>query len=184
MRAFIAFDINDDARAELARLQSTLKKSEADAKWVSPENIHLTVKFLGEIDEGQKKSIADSLDTITAAHKSVEIALSEIGAFPGIGRPKVLWAGIKGGVDEIIDIARSVDQECSKLGFQAEDRTFTPHLTIGRTRSSKNREKLKQALSASSLKPIVSRVDAIHLYKSTLTPNGPVYEKVHEARFG
>jgi RNA 2',3'-cyclic 3'-phosphodiesterase len=187
MRTFIAIDLTEEIKKTLAGLQDELKKSEADVKWVDPENIHLTLKFLGEISEEQVIQIKEVLDRVTSRLKPFEIGLSGIGAFPKLDYAKVIWAGIEKGKKETVDIAKNVETELERLGFAREDREFTAHLTIGRVRSGKNKEALKKKiLSAHSSEPIAHSqqvISRIILYQSTLTPQGPIYTPLHTATF-
>lgn len=188
MRTFIAIDLSSETKEKLTHLQTELKKSNADVKWVDPENIHLTLKFLGEISEQQAGRIKEALDKITYGLKPFEITLSGIGAFPKLDYPRVVWVGIEKGKNETEEIAKRIEDELEKLEFQKEERGFTAHLTIGRVRSAKNKEQLKTAIQSlnSELQTPNSKpqfISHIILYQSTLTPKGPIYTPLHTAAF-
>jgi len=184
MRLFIAIELSAQIREALGQAQSHLKYAGADVKWVEKDNIHLTLKFLGEVPEEKLERIKNSLDEIGKSSKPFEISIKDIGAFPNTSSPRVIWVGLDKGTAESNTLAGNIDEAMSKLGFQKESRPFTAHLTIGRVRSAKNREALKEKLHSCQF-PVVSSqlISSIALFKSALTPKGPIYTKLHEARF-
>ncbi|MCX5680153.1 MAG: RNA 2',3'-cyclic phosphodiesterase, partial [Candidatus Omnitrophica bacterium] len=137
MRAFIAIELSEEIKTVLHQVQSHLKYSGADVKWVEKENIHLTLKFLGEISEDKLKRIEEILDEIGKLFKPFELTLKDVGAFPKIESPRVIWAGLDKGAKESTEIVRRLDKELSDIGFEPETRPFAAHLTIGRVRSPK-----------------------------------------------
>ncbi|MBI5124208.1 MAG: RNA 2',3'-cyclic phosphodiesterase [Candidatus Omnitrophica bacterium] len=187
MRAFIAIELSEEIRDTLEQIQSHLEYSGADVKWVEKDNIHLTLKFLGEISEEKLKQIIAALEIIAKGSSAFEISLKDIGAFPKIEYPRVIWAGLDKGTTESKILAEKIDDALSKIGFQKEARPFAAHLTIGRVRSPKNKEALKEKLK--SIEGLGSRVQgqvisSVILFQSTLTPKGSIYTKLHEAHLG
>lgn len=192
MRTFIAIELAEPVRETLARIQSHLKYAGADVKWVDKDNIHLTLKFLGEIDETKCEKVKSALDEIAKDFRPFELSLKDIGAFPNIEFPRVIWVGLDKGAKESTEIAEKIDAALSKIRFQEETRPFAAHLTIGRVRSSKNKEALKEKIQSytpdpkpHTLNPIPYEqlITSIILFQSTLTPKGPIYTKLHESRF-
>jgi len=184
MRAFIAIELSPEIRDSLAQTQSHLKYSGADVKWVNKENVHLTLKFLGEITEESSEKIKSILDEIANSVKPFEISIKDIGAFPKIEFPKVIWAGLDRGAAEASVIAGKIDDALSKVGFQKESRPFTAHLTIGRVRSLKNKEALKEKIDSYCIPDDSNQlIRSITLFQSTLTPKGSIYTKLHESEF-
>jgi len=188
MRAFIAIEISDDIKDLLGQIEAHLKYSGADVKWVKPEVIHLTLKFLGEITDEKCADVKFALDTIAKSVKPFELNLKDIGAFPKIEHPRVIWVGLDKGAVETTALAGRIDDSLSKIGFAKEDRPFSPHLTIGRARSPLNRDKLKEKISSASAKFQFTAVNSckvasVILFQSTLTPKGPIYTKLHESQF-
>lgn len=188
MRTFIAIDLSNETKEKLKLIQAELKRSDADVKWVDPENIHLTLKFLGEITEEQAGRIKETLNKIASNLKPFEITLSGIGAFPKLDYPRVIWVGIEKGKKETEEIAKRTEDELEKLGIEKEERAFTAHLTIGRVRSGRNKDALKDRVNSLNLQPttyhlLPTNVNAIYLYQSTLTPKGPTYTPLHTAAF-
>lgn len=185
MRAFIAIELSPDSIKCLASLEEQLKSSGADVKWVKPENIHLTLKFLGEIDDKAREKITKIMEDIAVKEKPFCIRLFSPGAFPKINLPRVIWIGIDKGDSQIKQIAKALEEEIAKVGIPKENRPFSSHITLGRVRSDLNREKLVKNLeNLASNSPQDSpefMVAKITLFKSTLTPRGPIYEVLKEA---
>jgi 2'-5' RNA ligase len=185
MRTFIAIEISEGMREALGQAQSHLRYAGADVKWVETGNIHLTLKFLGEVHEEKVEKIKSILDSIARDMKPFALTLNGIGAFPKIAYPRVIWVGLYKGAAESKVLAERIDDALSKIGFQKEARPFASHLTIGRVRSSKNLPALKEKIQSldSQLSTHNSQLTThIILFKSTLTPNGPIYTKLHESR--
>ena len=184
MRVFLAVEIPDKVRAEIARLQDNLKSAGADVKWVEPRNLHLTLKFLGEIQEEKVPSLTDALRAAAAAAAPFSISLEGVGAFPRIQHPRVLWVGIKEGKEALERLAGAIEETCNPLGFPAEERAFSPHLTIGRIRSNKRHSALEKELQEISFhagEP--AAVDHLTLFQSVLSSRSPTYTKLAEIPF-
>jgi 2'-5' RNA ligase len=183
MRTFIAIELSSDIKESLAQIQSHLKYSGADVKWVEKDNIHLTLKFLGEITEEKRKEIEPILDGIGESIRPFEISIKDIGVFPKIDHPRVIWASLDKGAAESKELAERIDSALLKIGFEKEPRPFAAHLTIGRVRLPKNRDALKEKILNSQIKSYnLQQISCIILFKSTLTPKGPIYTKIHEAK--
>lgn len=183
MRTFVAIDISDEARNTLASIQSELKDSKADVKWVEPKNIHLTLKFLGEISEETFLNVKNVLDEISSQNRPFQIEIVGLGAFPDLKRPRVIWAGIENGKTYIRELAKKIDSALLKYGFKEEQRGFVAHITLGRFRSLKNIDRLRSILSPiiDNWKVLIVPVSEICLYKSTLTSTGPLYSCLHKS---
>ncbi|MCK4463096.1 MAG: RNA 2',3'-cyclic phosphodiesterase [Candidatus Omnitrophica bacterium] len=181
MRTFIAIELSDDVKKELASIQEELKKTGADVKWVKIENIHLTLKFLGNVDDDKIENIKTLLDKIASGYEKFEATLFKIGAFPKLEYPRVIWVGMDKGCNLAKEIASKIEDECEHIGFAKENRPFSAHLTLGRVRSGKNKDALKKRLISMSIKPQSFIVDKIILFQSTLTPKGPIYTPLHSS---
>lgn len=185
MRTFIAIDLPREIKDFLSRLQERLKTSQADVKWVQPQNIHLTLKFLGEIDDKKLNRIIQILEDICRQNLPFYIRISSMGAFPKTYAPRVIWVGIDKGDMQSKQIATALEDKIKNVGLPAEDRPFTSHITIGRTKSSYNRERLVQDLNNLAFnfgrETPEFLVTRLTLFKSTLTPKGPIYEIIHNA---
>ena len=182
MRAFIALELSEEIKEELSRLQEELKKTGADVKWVNPENIHLTIKFLGNAGESKIEQIKKILEDISSQTGPFEISLFKVGAFPSLDHPRVIWAGIDKGCAEAEKIAALAEGKLENMGFEKEKRPFSAHLTIGRVRSGRNKAGLKEMISSLEVKPKSCAIKHITLFQSTLTPRGSIYTSLHAAK--
>jgi len=183
MRTFIAIELPAQIKDYLASLQKELKKSGADVKWVEPVNIHITMKFLGEIDEVQFERISLIMDQVSENIKYFIARLGTLGAFPNISSPRVIWMGLDKGHTELKTLAKELEEKIKKLGIPKEDRVFSSHITLGRTRSGLNMGKLITALQITSKPETQTQtlefpVTSITLFKSTLSSKGPTYEAI------
>jgi len=182
MRVFIAIELSPEIKDSLSTIQSHLKYSGVDVKWVTTDNIHLTLKFLGDITEETCEKIISVLNGIGKSTRPFEIGIKDIGVFPNINYPRVIWVGLGKGAAESKALAQDIADGILKLGFQKEPRPFAPHLTIGRVRSPKNKEALKEKVSTAQIpvtRPCLA--SSIALFQSTLSSKGPVYTKLHES---
>jgi len=185
MRCFIAVDINDKISGRIDKLQSELKrllKNQTGIKWVKPQLIHLTLKFLGEIEDSQIDLITQAIERICRGFKSFELEFSAVGTF---GRPpKVLWLGIEKPVKELQKLAADIEQACEELGFPREDRDFSPHLTLARIKEARPDRQLPQIMdNFKKFDAGAVTVDAVCFYKSQLTSDGPVYTLLNKINF-
>lgn len=183
MRTFIAIELPKEIKDILARLQEQLKNAGADVKWVKPANIHLTLKFLGEIDDRKLKEIAQALQDFVKDINVFYIRLFSVGAFPKINSPRVIWVGIDKGDQETKEIVMGLEEKLYQAGIPKEDRPFSSHITLGRVRSGLNRDKLAKILEilSSGFKVRAEFLAGkVTLFKSTLTPQGPIYEAIKE----
>jgi len=184
MRTFIAIELPEEIKSSLGRLQEELKASNADVKWVEPNNIHLTLKFLGEIDDKKLDKVTKIIDGAAKENDKFKVYISSLGAFPKIDYPRVIWVSIDTGDKETKQIAKDLEEGMAKIGIPREDRPFSSHITIGRTRSSLNRENLVRDLKNKAElggKKLEFYATKITLFKSTLTPKGPIYEALKES---
>ena len=186
MRAFVAIELSDDAKRALAALIQSLRNRRIDGlRLVRPEGIHLTLKFLGNIDASRVQPIAAALAAASARHTPFRLTLTAPGFFPNADRARVLWIGVGGELRPLIDLQRDVDETLAALGFAAEKRPFNPHLTIARMRDSAaraDRRRAADALAAYPLPPgIAVSANAVSLMQSELRPGGAVYTRIVHA---
>lgn len=175
IRAFLAIDVDEDLKAKMYRIIKEFKKTDANIKYVDLENIHLTLKFFGEIDSEGIELLSSKIEGVVSNFDKFSIKIKGCGAFPNTNRIKVIWLGID--EDELIkQLHDELDNEFVKLGFD-KDKRFSSHLTIGRMRNAKGKNKVKSTIEEFSEVEIGEMsVDKIILKKSTLTPAGPIYE--------
>ena len=134
IRSFIALDLPEGLKKELETLLFSLKKCGADVKWVHPANLHLTLKFLGDVTPDRLPLVKERLTAVAARQKPFFIHCAGLGGFPDLERPRVLWAGADQGESELKTLAASVEAEMSGVGFAKEERDFAAHLTVGRVK--------------------------------------------------
>ncbi|AGL00878.1 RNA 2',3'-cyclic phosphodiesterase [Desulfallas gibsoniae] len=178
-RLFWAINLPVDLKRKLGNLQSCLKTAPVNIKWVEQHNLHLTVKFLGDVDDSRVSEITRAVNEAAGGLGSFKLELSGIGFFPGPRRPRVIWVGVQGEVHKLRLLHRRVEECMAGLGWDSNSQGFAPHLTLGRLRTPQGGEMLagKADKLASQLGVIGSlTVSGIDLMKSRLTRNGPVYQ--------
>ena len=180
IRAFIAIELPGHIKAALSQLQAHLKTGKsASVKWVDPEGIHLTLKFLGNVDESEIPAINKALSEAVGGISPFNLELGEPGAFPSIHAPRVVWVGVGGEMEPLRTLHNNVDRVLIPLGFPQEKRAFSPHLTLGRVREEAlPGERLRLAESVAALKTGEKssfRVESLSLMRSKLTREGAIY---------
>jgi 2'-5' RNA ligase len=180
MRAFIAVPCPDEAKTKLAQVSERVK-SMGDLKAVEKENIHLTLRFLGDIEEGTVEDTIAALSSVKRP-RGFEVCIKGLGAFPSGNSPRVLWAGTEKGEKELKDLNEEIERAIVPLGFPSEER-FSPHYTIARLRYVRDREGFRKLLDEYGGYVFgCFKADAFYLMKSVLQRDGPVYSVVKEFR--
>lgn len=182
IRSFIAIETPTDIRDNIGVLQTRLKPSLGNlVRWVAIENMHLTLIFLGEVKEDFLNKVMEQLTSVVKMVMPFEANINGLGAFPSQRSPRIIWIGMDKGKNEVIDLQTKVEKSLKTIGYKPEDRKFHPHLTIGRVKSViKDSTKIFDNNYTSRNFPVKSIV----LFKSTLRPQGPIYEKLEEFHFG
>jgi 2'-5' RNA ligase len=180
IRAFIAIELPSQVKAALSELQDNLKTSKsASVKWVDPEGIHLTLKFLGNVDEAEISALNRALSEAVRGVAPFYLELGEPGAFPSSQAPRVVWVGVAGEIEPLRTLHNNIDHVLTPLGFPPEKRAFSPHLTLGRVREEALAgEKRRLGESVAALKTgekLSFKVESINLMRSRLTREGAVY---------
>ncbi len=182
VRTFIALEFDTTIKETIERIQNQLKKTGCDVKWVKAKDVHLTLKFLGDVSHHKMDSIIKVIEATAASNHAYTIELTHLGAFPNLLHPKVISLGIQSGKEETKKIVSSLEEQLEKIGFKKEHRDFDPHVTIGRVRSAMNCFALMEAIKKFGLPARMNQgVTSLHLVKSTLTPQGPIYEPLAKA---
>jgi 2'-5' RNA ligase len=187
IRAFIAIDIPDDVRAAIEDAQARLKRAHVGVKisWTKIDNLHMTLQFLGYIEETLVDKIKSGLQFVAGQHRSFDLAVHGAGAFPNENRARVIWVGCDDADGRLKALARSVQAAMQPLGFEPEHREFSAHLTLGRIKAPRPDVALTRAVE--SLKNTAFgtlRVEAIHLFESQLHPEGSIYSKLSTHALG
>ncbi len=179
MRVFIAIDTGEEIRKGLADLQTELQSKadikKSDVKWVNPENVHLTLKFLGEIKDKDVVEVCNKTCEVAGRHKDFKLNVESVGYFGGrIAR--VLWVGIGKGCENLLELQKDLEQHLDSAGWPAEERQFSGHLTLCRIRNPKAGVELAQISQAYKDFRLGSfPAESVRVYQSQLTPSGPVY---------
>ena len=182
IRTFIAVDLDDPVRDALAGLQERIRcELSPSMRWVKPEGMHLTLKFLGQTPEDLVPPIADALDAAARRSRPFTIELGEPGGFPNTRRPRVLWAAVRGDLDALADLRQNVEEMVSPLGFTTEDRAFRPHLTLGRASSDVRIAPERWEASGIKAAAASQTVHQVALMKSDLGLGGARYTRLPAA---
>lgn len=180
IRSFIAFDIDSESVTKrLSEVQKTLLNTGADLKIVQPQNIHVTMRFLGNISPNMVDSIYEEMENVSFV--PFEVELRGLGAFPTLRYARVVWAGIKKGAEELEDIFNQLEPRLQRLGFKPDPKGFSPHLTIARVKSGRNKAELIRTIKEyEDYQFGMIKASCLRLKKSVLTPKGPVYSTLRE----
>lgn len=184
MRTFIAVDFPPDMLETIGEICTFFKQKIPNnaLKWVETENLHLTIKFLGEINENKLEQVKHTLTHALIGLKAFTVHVSGLGVYPNWAAPRVVWLGITGG-EPLINIHSILDKNLTSLDINSEGRPLSPHLTIARVRKNIDQATLKKIsdtlaqFKVESLGSII--IDRVHLYKSVLSPAGPSYTRLH-----
>ena len=178
IRAFIAFELPGEIKSLLGVLAAGLGQKARGVKWVQPEGLHVTLKFLGAIEEGLVPLLSRELDAIARQYPRFQVSLFRLGAFPNLERPRVIWAGLGGQTRAMGEIARKIDMAGSRYGLEPEKKPFRAHITIGRL-------KVPSVVDvAQEVKESPFTIEHIVLYKSELSPSGARYSVLHRSVLG
>lgn len=185
IRTFLAIELPRALLSKIEEVQGGLRSSQADVRWVSLENLHLTLKFFGNIDESQIEPIVQSIDQAVQETPPIHLRAKGMGAFPNLRNPRVIWIGFVEGKEDLTSFQNKLEIELEKIGFPREDRPFHPHLTLGRVRSSRGKEDLIKSLERYREEEFGEiRAEKVVLFKSDLRPSGPIYTPLREIRLG
>jgi len=182
MRSFIAIELPDAIKAEIAGVQQQLKASGASANWTRPEGIHLTLKFLGEVEDAKAAGIIDALGTACRGAAPLRLEIAGAGAFPNVKLPRVLWLGVRGDTERLALLQAAVEDAMERLGFEREERKFSPHLTLARIKSPRPRDNWAAVIDGIRNVDLGGfTADRVSLMKSELRREGAVYAEVGRA---
>lgn len=183
IRAFIAIDLPPEIRQRLDQViaQLTQRLEGIPVRWVPAGNIHLTLKFLGDVSVANVEMLKKVLQTEAETHHRFEVSVGGLGAFPNNRQPRVVWAGVEA-PQELGSLQRNIDTAMAKLGYNREERPFSAHLTLGRVSrnaTARDAHRIGEVIEATKVGYLgIAQVDAVHLYKSDLQPSGSVYTRL------
>lgn len=183
LRLFVAVDIPDKIRKAIGE-EMGRQGIQRGLRWVKPSQAHITLKFLGGVEQRDVPILAQRLEKVASSHQTATLVLDSCGAFPFLRKARVLWLGFTGELDEVASLAEDIDRKVQKLGVKREERKFRPHLTIARCRDPQDLSPLKKEWEVwlEDLEETAFRVDGFVLYRSILHPEGPEYIKIEEFR--
>jgi 2'-5' RNA ligase len=184
VRTFIALDLDEDRlKSELRDFQDKLLSIGADVKLVAPVNIHVTLRFLGEIEEDAVQKVIDLMKEVT--FQPFDLELRGVGVFPSISHMNVIWVAMRKGEEELNRIVETIEPGLQRMGIPKDRKGFSPHITVARVRTGRNKQQTARLLEDLSDKDFGSmRVEQIRLKKSILAPGGPVYSTLFEVKAG
>jgi len=180
VRSFIAFDIDNELVVRrLSEIQGMLVNTGANLKLVKPQNIHVTMRFLGNITLHMVDLIHEEMKQVSFTPFDIE--LKGLGAFPSLRYARVVWTGIRKGADELVNVFNQLEPRLRKLGFKPDRKGFSPHLTIARVRTGRHKAELVKCVEElADYEFGVIKADCLRLKKSVLTPKGPIYTTLRE----
>ena len=180
IRTFIAVEISPEIRTRAVKLINHLQTGDTKVRWVEPENLHLTLVFLGDVDILELPKVCDLVAAAVSDFSPIDIRVRGAGAFPDRHRPRTLWLGVDEGAEPLILLHRSLEQQLKAIGYRPEQRRFRPHLTLGRVRQGSDQlaEQLQQQADYEAGQ---MQVDEVAIFSSRLDRNGPEYEALGHA---
>jgi len=185
IRSFLAIELPGPILRKIGEVQGGLKSSHADVRWTSPETIHLTLKFFGNIEESRIDPIFKSIKEPIRSTPPFSLKVRGVGAFPHLKNPRVIWIGLVDEREALPSLQKQIETYLEKVGFQPEDRPFRPHLTLGRMKSSRGKEELAGSMERYREEEFGDfEVEKVVLFKSDLRPSGPIYTPLRELRLG
>ncbi|MFC2066804.1 RNA 2',3'-cyclic phosphodiesterase [Chloroflexota bacterium] len=187
IRSFIAIELPDELKTVLAKLETQLKSGgQSPVKWIDPNSIHMTLKFLGNIGMNRVDDITRAIMEAARGMSPFHLEVKGLGVFPNLKRVQIVWVGVSGEIDRLSQLQQRIESNLSPLGFPPEPRPFTPHLTLARLRdraSPEERQSFGQLIANTRFEAVYGfNVDSISLMKSQLTREGAIYSRISSIR--
>lgn len=182
MRLFVALELNESIKAAVRRLQDKLARSCEGVKWTPPEQVHLTVKFLGEVADQDVPKVVEAVTSAGTQSTEFTLNVENCGCFPLGGPVRIVWVGAKDDTGNLLRCVNAVEDEMEKLGFAREQRPFAAHLTIGRVKEDHSRGQIRTAVSAAKFERMSQEIKSMTLMSSVLSPKRPTYAPLSRAR--
>lgn len=183
MRLFVAIQLSDETRTALDRAQTELRKRCTDVRFLPLEQLHVTMKFLGEVPEADVPVVTEVAERAAQATRPFEMSLDGCGCFPARGPVRIVWAGLVEKTGVLCDLAESLEAALEPLGFARERRTFSPHITIGRVRADRSGDRLRRSVDTCRMQTVSQSVSSAVLMSSTLSPEGASYTPIATLNF-
>ena len=184
MRIFVAIETSDEMKTALAAMQKELRGVKADVTWVKPESIHLTLSFLGEVEERRIREIVNVCRETSALFRPFTLRLNGSGVFPNLRQPRILWAGLAGGIDILTALQQALESQLTAIRGKADEKAFHPHITIGRVKTNRNVRELVARADLYDVPAISIDVHEVVVMQSELHPSGARYTVQARAPLG
>jgi RNA 2',3'-cyclic 3'-phosphodiesterase len=186
LRTFIALDLGKPIRDRLVGLQEKLAADTSEVKWVEPDNLHVTLLFLGEVDQREIIDVCRAVERVAAELPAYPLTVGGVGCFPNARRPRILWAGVSAGAAETVTLHDALEQPLLELGcYRREQRKFTPHVTLGRIRGERSVDGLDKVIAKHEAWHVgETTIAEVHVMSSELTRDGPKYTVLSRAPLG
>jgi 2'-5' RNA ligase len=175
IRTFICIEVPKSIKERIGTLQQTVGRHDAKISWVKPSNIHLTLKFLGDVTAARIPAVGSAVERAARLSQPLEIEVGEAGCFPSAKRPRVFWVGLTAVPDGLARLHALIEEELVGEGFAPDGRKFSPHLTIGRVRSPKNAARVAEDLIATGFEREIFQTTEVIVMRSDLMPTGSIY---------
>jgi RNA 2',3'-cyclic 3'-phosphodiesterase len=182
IRLFVAVSISEQSRNAVSNLVENFRSESPGVRWVKPENLHLTLKFLGDVEESRLSSLKNALDSSVSDLRLFQFDLTNLGCFPNIKRPRVLWVGIEDESNQLVRLHKNIEEQFFKVDFPKEKRRFQPHLTVARIKDSRNSNLFLSEFQSYNLGQFTVDVADVLLIKSDLRQSGAKYSCLHKAK--
>jgi len=184
LRLFVAILLDDEVRTALGRVQQTLDRRCDGVRWVRTDQLHVTVKFLGDVDDRDVSAVTEAIAAGAADGAETTMTVSGAGCFPPRGGVRIVWAGASDEGGALARAAEAINGRLEALGFEAERRRWSPHITIGRVKFDKSAGRVRSAVEQASYPSLMQPVDSVSLMSSVLSPKGPTYDTVFTCPLG
>ena len=186
IRTFVALELTEEVRRRAMRLIERFQRTEPNFKWVARDNLHLTLNFLGDVDERNINEVCGVVADVAGTMAPFDVGYASVGAFPNAARPRIVWIGVDQGHDDVSRLQQNVADDLSVLGFPKESRKYRPHVTIGRARRGGRpvSELAELVESESDFRAGDVSVNEVTIFASRLQSTGPVYEALSHAKLG
>jgi 2'-5' RNA ligase len=185
LRIFLALDLDDDIRSGLIRIRDKIDLGGAKVKWVDPEQLHITLKFLGDIADDTVRQVHLVAQQVARQMSPFKFRVRNVLCVPSGGPVRMFWAGVEDAGDSMKSLHGVLDEAMGGLNFRREDREFSPHITLARVKFAPNPQQIRRTVQAVSGADFgVQLVEELVVYSSQLTPSGPVYSAIGRSRFG
>jgi len=185
IRTFVCIEIDGELRKKMSQVSAILSSAGADVKWVAENNMHLTLKFLGNVDEVEIPKVAAEVKRIAGQFKQFDLTIAGLGSFPEVGSPKVIWVGLEEPTGRLEKMYYALNDALAPYAEKEERRMFSPHITLGRVNSPRRREELRELIAGNRDSQIGAQVvEEVTVMMSELTSRGPIYTPLAKSPLG